>query len=49
VPEGYSFTALAAVECARRALAGELRPGAWTPSGAFGRAALDAIPGVRWD
>lgn len=48
VPEGYAFTAAAAVEAARRALAGELRPGAWTPTQAFGRALLDAIPGVAW-
>jgi short subunit dehydrogenase-like uncharacterized protein len=49
VPEGYAFTALAAVEAARRALAGELDPGAWTPTLGFGRGLLDAIPGVQWD
>ena len=48
VPEGYAFTAAAAVEAARRALAGEPRPGAWTPTQAFGRALLDSIPGVGW-
>ena len=47
VPEAYAFTAAAAVEAARRALAGELRAGAWTPTQAFGRALLDAIPGVQ--
>ena len=49
VPEGYATTAFAAVECARRALAGELAAGASTPSGAFGRELLAAIPGVAWD
>ena len=49
VAEGYSFTALAAVEAARRTLAGELRPGAWTPTQAFGRELVDAVDGVRWD
>jgi short subunit dehydrogenase-like uncharacterized protein len=49
VPEGYAFTAAAAVEAARRALAREAAPGAWTPTQAFGRALLDSIDGVRWD
>jgi saccharopine dehydrogenase (NAD+, L-lysine-forming) len=49
VPEGYTITALAAVECARRALAGDLRPGAATPSRAFGPELLAALPGVAWD
>ncbi len=48
VSEGYTLTALAAVECARRALAGELAPGAWTPTLAFGPGLLAAIPGTRW-
>jgi short subunit dehydrogenase-like uncharacterized protein len=48
VPEGYAFTAAAAVEAARRALAGELAPGAWTPTRAFGPRLVDAIPEVRW-
>ncbi|MCM2269589.1 MAG: saccharopine dehydrogenase NADP-binding domain-containing protein [Thermoanaerobaculia bacterium] len=48
VPEGYAFTAAAAVEAARRALAGEVAPGAWTPTQAFGRALLDAVAGVHW-
>lgn len=39
-PEGYALTAITAVEAARRALAGELRPGAWTPTQAFGEALL---------
>jgi short subunit dehydrogenase-like uncharacterized protein len=49
VPEGYAFTAAAAVEAARRALAGDLAPGAWTPTQAFGGALVDAVDGVRWD
>jgi short subunit dehydrogenase-like uncharacterized protein len=49
VPEGYAFTAAAAVEAARRALAGELAPGAWTPTRAFGEALLASQPAVRWD
>jgi short subunit dehydrogenase-like uncharacterized protein len=47
LPEGYAFTAAAAVEAARRALDGELAPGAWTPAGAFGARLLDAVPGVE--
>jgi saccharopine dehydrogenase (NAD+, L-lysine-forming) len=49
VPEGYTFTALAAVEAARRTLAGELRAGAWTPTQAFGPSLLAAVPDVVWD
>lgn len=47
IPEGYRFTAIAAVECARRVAAGELAPGAWTPSLAFGARFVDTLPGVR--
>ncbi len=46
-PEGYRLTAIAAVECARRVAAGELGPGAWTPSLAFGARFVDSLPGVR--
>jgi saccharopine dehydrogenase (NAD+, L-lysine-forming) len=35
-PEGYRLTAMTAVECLARVLAGEVRPGAWTPAQAFG-------------
>ncbi|HBL31745.1 MAG TPA: hypothetical protein DD490_33395 [Acidobacteria bacterium] len=45
-PEGYRFTALSAVECARRAAAGEVPPGAWTPSKAFGTHFVETLPGV---
>lgn len=48
VPEGYSFTAEAAVECARRVLEGQVKPGAWTPSLAFGAGFAESLPGVRF-
>jgi saccharopine dehydrogenase (NAD+, L-lysine-forming) len=47
VPEGYSFTAEAALECARRVLSGAVKPGAWTPSLAFGADFAGSLPGVR--
>ena len=47
VPEGYSFTAEAALECARRVRAGAVAPGAWTPSRAFGAEFVKGLPGVR--
>jgi short subunit dehydrogenase-like uncharacterized protein len=46
-PEGYAFTALAAVECAERVLAGQARPGFLTPSLAFGPDLALAIEGVE--
>lgn len=45
-PEAYAFTAVAAVECAVRLLAGQVQPGAWTPSRAFGPGLAGEIPGV---
>lgn len=45
-PEAYHLTAVSAVECARRAAAGEVPPGAWTPSKAFGAHFVDGLPGV---
>lgn len=45
-PESYAFTADAAVESLRRVLAGEVEPGAWTPSRAFGADFVDGLPGV---
>jgi short subunit dehydrogenase-like uncharacterized protein len=45
-PEGYTLTATASVECLRRLLAGEVEPGAWTPSKAFGADLIDGLPGV---
>ena len=47
IPEGYGFTADAALECARRVLAGAVQPGAWTPSLAFGSGFAASLPGVR--
>ncbi len=47
VPEGYTFTASAAVESLRRVAAGEVPPGAWTPSKAFGADFLASFPGVE--
>jgi short subunit dehydrogenase-like uncharacterized protein len=56
-PEGYRFTAEAAVECTLRLLAGGggvgdpgggtgIGPGAWTPARAFGAGLVAALPGV---
>jgi short subunit dehydrogenase-like uncharacterized protein len=45
-PEGYTLTALAAVECAARVLAGRIKPGAWTPARAFGPGLAESLPGV---
>ncbi len=45
-PEGYRLTAAAAIECARRVAAGELAPGSWTPSLAFGARFVDTLAGV---
>ena len=46
IPEGYSFTALAAVESLVRVAAGEVLPGAWTPAGAFGAGFVFGCEGV---
>lgn len=46
-PEGYAFTAVAAVECVRRTLAGAVAAGAWTPARAFGAELVEALPGVE--
>lgn len=46
-PEGYALTAVAAVECLRRTLAGDVAPGAWTPARAFGAALAAQLPGVE--
>jgi len=45
-PEGYAFTAAAALECALRTLAGKVPPGAWTPAQAFGSGFAAQLPGV---
>jgi short subunit dehydrogenase-like uncharacterized protein len=45
-PEAYHLTAVAAVECTRRVLAGEVEPGTWTPGRAFGPDLLSALPAI---
>ncbi len=45
-PEGYTLTALAAVECVQRVLDGRLESGAWTPARAFGAGFLATLPGT---
>jgi short subunit dehydrogenase-like uncharacterized protein len=47
VPDGYTFTADAALACALRALSGQLEPGATTPSLAFGSSFAGSLGGVR--
>jgi short subunit dehydrogenase-like uncharacterized protein len=46
-PEGYTFTALAALACVRRVLAGQAPPGFQTPSRAFGADFVLELPGVE--
>lgn len=43
-PEGYRFTAIAAVECAKRVLEHPPEPGYHTPSTAFGARFLETLP-----
>ena len=45
-PEGYKLTAMTAVECVTRVLDGEVKPGAWTPAGAFGSDFIKTFAGV---
>nr|WP_295977832.1 saccharopine dehydrogenase NADP-binding domain-containing protein [uncultured Agrobacterium sp.] len=44
---GYTFTAMAAAEAARRVLAGEVRPGFQTPAGLFGNGFAETIADTR--
>ena len=46
-PEAYALTAATAVAISRKVLAGEVKPGAWTPSQAFGARFIETIPGCR--
>ena len=46
-PNGYTLTYLAAVDMARRVLAGEWKPGFQTPSLAFGAEYVLSLPGCR--
>jgi hypothetical protein len=43
---GYSFTPLAAIEAARRVLAGEVRPGFQTPVTVFGSGFAETVAGT---
>jgi short subunit dehydrogenase-like uncharacterized protein len=45
-PEGYTLTAHAAVEIARRVLAGDVQPGWQTPASAYGPDLVLSLPGV---
>jgi short subunit dehydrogenase-like uncharacterized protein len=45
-PDGYTFTALSAVRGVERVLAGDVKPGAWTPAVAFGDSFVEEIEGV---
>lgn len=47
-PEGYRFTALAAVEAALRVHQGRTPAGALTPAQAFGSDFVQDLPGCRW-
>ena len=44
-PEAYQLTAITAVECMRRVLAGKVAPGAQTPATAFGADFITSIAG----
>lgn len=44
---GYTFTAMAAAEAARRVLAGEVQPGFQTPAGLFGNGFAETIADTR--
>jgi short subunit dehydrogenase-like uncharacterized protein len=44
---GYTFTAIAAAQAARRVLAGEFRPGFQTPAGLFGNDFAETIADTR--
>jgi len=44
---GYTFTAMAAAEAARRVLAGEVQPGFQTPAGLFGNGFAESIADTR--
>ena len=45
--EGYTLTAETAVAAAERVLRGELKPGAWTPSRAFGPRFVEMVRDTR--
>lgn len=45
--EAYAFAARAAIRAVEAVLAGDSKPGAWTPTAAFGAGFLRSIDGVR--
>ena len=47
-PSGYALTPVAAVECIRRALAGEVEAGFHTPATALGADFILDLPGCQW-
>lgn len=46
VPEGYELTVLGALAATERVLSGDVAPGSWTPSSAFGAEFVTTLPGV---
>ena len=48
LPEGYTFTTIAAVECALRTSRGDTQPGALAPASAFGAEFVLELPGVSF-
>lgn len=46
-PEAYRFTAESALAAVERLLVGDVLPGTWTPSQAFGAAFVTTLPGVE--
>jgi short subunit dehydrogenase-like uncharacterized protein len=48
-PEGYAFTVISSVECADRVLNGQVQPGSWTPSKAFGAGLIGEFSEVSVD
>ncbi len=48
-PEGYTFTADAAVTATQKVIAGALKPGAYTPSLAFGADFVLGLEGVQFE
>ena len=45
VPEGYTLTADSTLRAVERALAGDLKPGAWTPAAVFGKDFVKTLDG----
>lgn len=46
-PEGYRFTAISSISSVEKVLSGEVAPGAWTPSRAFGAEFALTLEGVK--